>query len=202
MSRLSKQARLLWRNEADGPGLYVLRNLESGLIYIGMTERNIPERIAEHCRRPSKGLRRLFSGQGRVEVTCDIIIDGDPFKMLEKEREVGLKLAHRYPNHIVNTLHMLGKSPGKSIHTQSTNANSKKKVRNFNSVNKNNMTNSSNKRPLVAIKPNGTWTRYAGVRQAAADLGLDNSTVSKVLNGLRPHHEGHFFIDLPFTFAS
>ena len=116
MSRLSRQARLLWRNSADGPGLYVLRNLENGLIYIGMTERPIPERIAEHCKKPSKGLRELFKGQGKVEVTCDVIMAGDPFKMLHKEYEVGHRLNAKYPGRLVNKLSMLGRSVKHSIH--------------------------------------------------------------------------------------
>jgi hypothetical protein len=203
MSRLSRQARLLWRNSADGPGLYVLRNLENGLIYIGMTERPIPERIAEHCKRPSKGLRELFKGQGRVEVTSDVIIDACPVKMLHKEYEVGHRLNAKYPGRLVNKLSMLGRSVNHSIHKQSTNTNTTGESGvSLHSQTTEQMTNSSNKRPLVAINPNGTWTRYRGVREAAADLGLDNSTVSKVLNGLRPHHEGFYFIDMPVTFNS
>jgi hypothetical protein len=55
----------------------------------------------------------------------------------------------------------------------------------------------SGQRRLIAVKPNGTWEAFRGVRECARALGLDNSTVSKCLNGLRPHHEGILFMDVP-----
>lgn len=194
MSRKSKAHRLLWRTEADGPGVYVMRNLETGLIYIGATERPIPERIAEHCRSRKGTVQRLFSGTGRVEVTCDVIVSGDALKILQREREVGLKLSQKYPDHLVNYTHLLGKSPNKSIHDNKKNGKGA-----VSSPKNNNSKNSSimHNREILAIMPDGTWQKFHGVRFAAAQLGLDNSTISKVLNGLRDHHEGIFFIDVP-----
>ena len=194
MKRQSKAHRLLWRTAADGPGVYVMRNLETGLIYIGATERPIPERIAEHCRSRKGTVQRLFEGTGRVEVTSDVITSGNASKILQREREVGLKLSQKYPDHLVNKTHLLGKSPNKSIHER--NKNGKGAVsspQNNNPKNKSLMHN----REILAIMPDGTWQKFHGVRFAAAQLGLDNSTISKVLNGLRPHHNGIYFIDQP-----
>ena len=63
------------------------------------------------------------------------------------------------------------------------------------------MNNTTKQRRLIAVKPNGTWEAFHGVRECARALNLDNSTVSKVLNGLRPHHEGILFMDVPNAFG-
>lgn len=183
----NKSHRLLWRNASDGPGVYCLRNVDTGRLYIGMTERPIPERIAEHCRSSKGSVQELFLGSAKVEVVCDVMFDSTPLKMLEKEREVGERILTKYPGLLVNHKHLLGKTPNKSCTNQKQAVSSAKQK-------KSNMTN---QRRVIAVKPNGTWEAFTGVRECARAMGLDNSTVSKCLNGLRPHHEGNFFMDVP-----
>ena len=110
--------------------------------------------------------------------------------MLAKELEVGERIIAKYPGRLVNLRHLLGKTPQNKICTNGKSSLSLRK-----SKNKSKMT----QRRIIAVKPNGTWEAFSGVRQCARALGLDNSTVSKCLNGLRPHHEGHFFMDVPNT---
>ena len=183
----NKSHRLLWRTAADGPGVYVLRNLETGKMYIGATSRPIPERIAEHCRSGRGKVQELFQGTGKVEVVCDVLHGATEAAILRKEQAVGEKLLTLYPGALVNAPHMLGKSPKNICENESHSVSLPQ------TINPNKM----HTRPIVAILPDGTWKKFHGVRFAAAQLGLDNSTISKVLNGIRPHHEGTYFIDLP-----
>ncbi len=188
----SSAHRLLWRNASDGPGVYILRNLSTGQMYIGMTERDIPERIAEHCRSGKGTVQKLFKAPGKVEVVCDIMKDATGPQMLSKELEVGTRLESKYPGRLVNLRHLLGKSPKNNSEKVSSIQN--KAV--SSAKQHNTMTN---KRKIIAVKPNGTWQAFNGVRECARAMGLDSSTVSKCLNGLRSHHEGNLFMDVPST---
>lgn len=196
MKRLSKSARLLWRTPADGPGIYVLRNLKTGKVYIGMTTRNIPERIWEHCKSRKGTVQEVFRGGGSVEVTCDVMTGKTERQMLAKEEFVGRRILQRYPEDLVNRPHLLGKNPQNNSPNSCENGN-----RIVSCTNKgNNMKN--NQRRIIAVRPDGTWAAFSGVRECARVMGLDNSTVSKCLNGLRPHHEGNLFMDVPPAFGA
>ena len=165
----NKSHRLLWRNASDGPGVYCLRNVDTGRLYIGMTERPIPERIAEHCRSSKGSVQELFLGSAKVEVVCDVMFDSTPLKMLEKEREVGERILTKYPGLLVNHKHLLGKTPNKSCTNQKQAVSSAKQK-------KSNMTN---QRRVIAVKPNGTWEASPEFANA---LGQWVSTIAQCLS--------------------
>lgn len=161
--------------------VYLIRNKEKMIVYVGMTSRTLYIRFCEHV---SKKI--VTHEEHKIELIQDNL-------SLEEAIALEALMIAQYDT-IANGFN---KSPKHHTHMEET----LKKIR----VNRCGMKNSDYQKKCVSEKNSkrliclNTGKVYNSAREAARDLGLDYCKISMVLNGHRKHTGGYTFRFLPIN---
>lgn len=161
--------------------VYLIRNKEKKVVYVGFTTRTIYQRFLEHVSK-----KKVSHEEHKVELVTEWLT-------LDEAVTLEAMLIAQYDT-IANGLNI---SPKHNTHSEAT----LKKTRvarsgKTNTTEHNSKIGDSNSKQIICLN-NGKV--YKSAREAAKDLCLQYSKISLVLNGKRNHTKGYRFKFLPIN---